>query len=382
MRYKIAQFTACTTLLFAGWYYILVALPAGAEPHGLRLSPDLYPMWLAARVVLVGRGSPYTSEVTREIQRGVYGSTIRGDGRVRDQQRFAYPLFAVFPFAPLAFLSFATVQALVFWLFLGFSVLSVWLWAKTVDVPFLAGLCGLILASVPIDLGIVLRQPTVAYILLLALSAWAARSRRYVLAGVAAAFASAKPQLAVAVLVPLLFWALSAWQTRKRMAFSFAVTFAVLASAAFIWLPAWLQEWLITLAAYKTYANATPIFFESANLIAVGAVTASALVWRARKDLQLALAISVVSSQLFIPFQEYNLALLVPAMLYTWKHREQMMQRVPSRVAMQIAVVTVAAYAVSIPAACAISSLWILPPILFIAFGLSLLPVVLLQKPP
>ncbi len=66
-------------------------------PHGN--NSDLYPRWLGARELLLHGRDPYTMEITREIQTGMYGIPLPPDkyGAGKNyQQGFYYPVYVAF----------------------------------------------------------------------------------------------------------------------------------------------------------------------------------------------------------------------------------------------------------------------------------------------
>ena len=99
------------------WFYVDKVLvgyqvadaAAHDRPRG-NLS-DLYPRWLGARELLLHGRNPYSPEITAEIQKGYYGRVLDASrpDEPRDQQGFAYPVYAIFLLAPVLGLSFHTV---------------------------------------------------------------------------------------------------------------------------------------------------------------------------------------------------------------------------------------------------------------------------------
>lgn len=373
---QIAKLVVVAVLLVAGWRYALQV-----EHFSRGVEADLYPSWHAARLVFIEHRSPYSEEAALAIQRGIYGRTVAEGGTpMRDEQRFAYPLFALFPIAPLALVSFATAQKAAFGVCVALVLATTWLWLKVMGVRGTPAIYALTLTAFPVALGIILRQPTVLYLFLLALAAYAAKQERHVLAGIAMGFAAAKPQLALAVMIPLCFWMMADWQRRKRVAVAFTVTLALLASAASVLQPGWLGEWLYTLAAYRTYANSTSPLGVAGVVVAVVLVL---LLWRVRVDLDFALAVSAAGVYCLIPFQTYNEALLAPAMFWIWRERKAICAQRFARVAYRLAVVMFSA------AMASLVLVWILPrsPVLFelpwrmfIALGALPLPLLVVHR--
>src|SRR6476646_4193301 len=68
---------------------------------------DLYSPWTGTKELLLHGRNPYSTEVSSEIQVAFYGHAIHQDydrekHPVVDEQRFAYPVYAVFILAPTA----------------------------------------------------------------------------------------------------------------------------------------------------------------------------------------------------------------------------------------------------------------------------------------
>jgi hypothetical protein len=376
MKRQMAQFAVAAVVLIAGWRYA-----RQVEYFCRGVEADLYPSWYAAQQVFIEHRSPYSEDAARAIQRGIYGRTVEEGGTpMRDEQRFAYPLFALFAMAPLALVSFASAQTVAFWLCVALSLATTWLWSKVMGVRCNFAVCALALAAFPVALGIVLRQPTVLYLFLLALAAYAAKSERYILAGTALGIAAAKPQLALAVMLPLCCWMISDWPHRKRIALAFTATLALLIAAATALQPAWLGEWLHTLAAYRTYANSGSPLGYAAGVVVVLLLV---FLWRKRHDLDFALALATAGVYCLIPFQSYNEALLLPAMLWIWRERKVLAVQRFARLAYWLTVFMFSASMVSM------LLVWVLPasPVLFelpwrlfIALGALPLPLLVIHR--
>ncbi len=81
--------------LTAGLHQALATAPA--------LGADFWTVWLGARALFVEHQDPYGPDVTLRSQMGIYGRPARPG---EDPVRFAYPLFAALPLAPLAWLPY------------------------------------------------------------------------------------------------------------------------------------------------------------------------------------------------------------------------------------------------------------------------------------
>ena len=317
-------FFASIVCLASTWYFAYAIAPTALSADGPAIVPDLYPAWYASHQVLFNHGDPYGPEVTRQIQIAMLGRALDADSKIRNQQRFAYPVYSVFLFAPFAMLRFENAQTVALVVILALTILSVWWWTSRSSPPRLRILLVVFaLASYPIVLGMQLRQPTLMVTALLAAVVYSLRSHRMALAGCLAAAATIKPQLAIAVLVPLLIWSLGDWRSRRRFTLTFAACECALLAASQALLPGWFPRWIQTLGAYAHYAGAKPYLsvFGTGGLQAGAAACLLAAVvwvsWRLREeDPMLAICFSITAFQLVFPFVMYNEAMLLPAVLW------------------------------------------------------------------
>lgn len=308
----------------ATWYFAVVIAPFRLVAADSRSVPqDLYPVWYASRQVVLHHTDPYSAEIKQQIQMAMLGHTVADDDPV-NQQRFAYPIYATLFFAPLALLPFPAAHALALLASVALTALSVfWWWPRSSSSgPKLVALVFLF-ASYPVVLGLQLRQPTMLIAPLLAAAVCCVRSNRLVLAGCLTAIATCKPQLAIAVIVPLLVWTLAEWRSRRAFLVSLAGCVTALLATSWLLMPGWLPRWLQTLHAYAHYAGARPrlLFLLPANAAwiapAILTIAVCWVSWRWRdSDLLFAIAFSIAVFQLVFPFQIYNELLLLPAVLW------------------------------------------------------------------
>lgn len=209
-------------LLVTSWYFAqsLVSMSRIGARQGA--PNDFFQLWNAARALLQG-SDPYGPEVTLRAQIAMYGMPAKAvDGQVYSVA-FAYPLQGAFPALPLALMSFPIADKVALITFALIIALSVgWLrgcWDSTALLY-----CILAFASYPVIIALQMRQPTVLFFGLAIASLALLRSNHLVLAGVVGALAAGKPQIAVAVLLPMLVWALAEWKTRNRFPISLAVS--------------------------------------------------------------------------------------------------------------------------------------------------------------
>ena len=303
-------------------YYAFMIVPPAAALRGPGIVPDLYPAWYASRMVLLHHQDPYSPDVTGRIQSAMYAGKLAS----RNEQRFAYPIFAVLLFAPFAALSFAAAQACFLALSVALTVWSVFAWLGRSTPPMQTAICAiLVMSAFPVMLGLELRQPTMLVAALLAATVACLRSGQLSFAGVLAALTTVKPQLAIGVLLPLLLWSISDWRRRKIFPFSLGLTMAGLLSISEFLSHGWLLHWLTTIQAYAHYAGAKPLICVLpgsrlpmlAGALLIAAAVAASWKWR-RADPVLAIGFSVSVFQVLLPLQLYNEVMLLPAVLWTF----------------------------------------------------------------
>src|SRR5689334_24441507 len=111
VRQQLPLLAAAAFSLLAGWYFATVIAPAGLGEAAPAVERGLLPEWVGCREILLGH-DPYRPEVQREIE--ARASSGARSFAARDQHRYAYPVFFVFLFLPLAVLPFSIAQWLAF----------------------------------------------------------------------------------------------------------------------------------------------------------------------------------------------------------------------------------------------------------------------------
>lgn len=222
------------------------------------LRSDMYAPWYGSRV-LMHRQSPYSPDVTRQIQMLYYGRPLlRGD-----EQRFAYPAYVSLLFLPVLAFPFRVAQILMIMLLVlsmcilvGLSISMVKA-ATSRDPPLSkSAIMILTLISPPVLCGLLLQQVALLVELLIIAVLWMVAGRKYLGAGFLLALATSKPQLALVPVIWLMVWSLGKWRERWRLICSFIVSSSLLvAYASFLAGPAWVLQWLKGLVAYRGYAH-------------------------------------------------------------------------------------------------------------------------------
>jgi hypothetical protein len=318
---QLALLVFAVVSLLSTWYFAVSIAPRGGAPSGLGSTPDLYPAWYATRTVLLQHQSPYTPNASSQIRIGVYGSDL---GKGYDEQRFAYPLYSTLLFAPLAAVTFDVANKVAWFAFLILTVCSVRWWAPAhLAKMTLACVTLLLLATHATVHALQVRQPTLLIAALLAGAFACFSSKSFVSAGILAALATSKPQLAVAVLLPIIVWAVRDWRTRKSFLIAFCAAECVLLGVSEVLVPGWFSQWVATLRAYAGYARAEPLvayLFGDRLAIFAAAILVCAVIWVAvrwpESDLLFAVSFSIAAFQLLFPFQLYNEVLLIPPMFW------------------------------------------------------------------
>ena len=305
--------------LAASWYFVLGFLSGLCFGNKCGVIYDFYPMWNASRA-LMQHVDPYGPEVTLQNQIMAYGATAKEAG-LNNEQRFAYPIYATFPLFPLQWLDFQTANQVALWLFAALTALSVgWLRGQWNITTLLYGL--LTFSSYPVILALQLRQPTLLFFALAVGSFAMLRSGRLIPAALLAALSAGKPQIALAVVLPMLVWTFAQWRERKRFLIWLTIFFLGLVCLSSLISPRWIPEWLSTLHAYSQYTRPPVMISLLGNKI--GLVVSGflllgliAALWvHRRSDLLFQVALSVVIIELITPQALYTaVILLIPA---TW----------------------------------------------------------------
>jgi Glycosyltransferase family 87 len=310
--------------LLSSWYFAVMIAPAGLKANAPTVQQGVFPEWFGSRQILLHGRDPYSAATTREIQNAIYGAPVGADWHNLNQHRFAYPVFFAFLFFPLAILPFGAAQLLALAGCIVATALSVVLWLRG-DGHSIATWTrvAFVFAGYPVLLGLQLRQPTLIIAALLAILVYCIRSNRLAIAGALAALSLCKPQIAIAVVLPVSIWSIAGWPARKRFLLAMLVGLGGLLTASEWVSPGWFLRWMGTLRAYAQYVGSKPLLSDllrghlllPAAITLVGAVVSVSRHY-CERDLPLAICFSIASFQLLFPFQIYNQVMLVPVALW------------------------------------------------------------------
>jgi hypothetical protein len=363
---KNFQLELWVAVLCAGsmWFYVQrVLIPyekadaaAHERPRG-NLS-DLYPRWLGARELLLHHRNPYGNDVTAEIQKGYYGRELdpARPGDPKDRQGFAYPAYVVFLLAPLIGLPFHAAQVFFYWLLVGLTAASVWLWLRALRwrLPLMAvaACIAFTLGSFPAVQGIKLQQLSLLVAALLATSVACVASGLLFLGGALLALATIKPQLAWPLVAWLLLWAVSDWRARRKFVLGFVTGMALLLAGAEIILPGWWRMFAEAIGRYHEYTQNQSVLEVVLNqvlgsasggtvgrigaqiLAMIASLACAPLLWKLRGEqadasgftgaTALVLALTVLGIPMYAP---YNQVLLLPVILLLIRERAAFVSR-------------------------------------------------------
>lgn len=306
-------------------YFCLTTL---VPARGLRF--DFYPRWLGGQAFWRGE-SPYSDDVTRQIQTGMFGGAVSGD-----QQRYAYPAYTSFVLAP--FLLLPAPVAISLWMALQLAAVLatplVWLallgW-KPPPLGLAALLIGLLLVfRYPINLFIV-AQFIGTMVLLISLAGLLLFHGRDGWAGVLLALATIPPT--VAAPLALLILGGYALRGRPRGLLTFVATLLLLSLLAVAKIGWWLPDFVNGLRLYSLYSY--PIWPPSTLslpllpllVVATGLLALGWSIWRLRLDsldrqVNFIITAMLVAVLLLPITGNYYLVLLIPAIIAClWRAR-------------------------------------------------------------
>ena len=346
--------------LGTSYFYFALLLP-GAARVGVAnqmigrygFGGDFYPIWLTGRAVFQNRTDPYTPEMTREIQTGLFGRPMdpkRPYDPPVEFRAFSYPLYADLLAAPLLPLRFDAVRVILSVLLpvlTGASLLW-WLRAFGLQVSGTAAAIAivLLLVSYPVLEGLYAQQAGLMCGIALAGSALLLARGRMFAAGALLACASVKPQLVWLGVLWLMVWAASDWVRRKNLIFGFGAAMSALLLASELLLPGWFFGWWRALTGYSHYTlpPLTQLVLGKYPGAAAGVATLALgmwMAWKVRRDpadserFTLATSFVLAVTVLLAPTggAVYDQVILIPAVLWlACRKREVLAGKVGIRV--------------------------------------------------
>jgi Glycosyltransferase family 87 len=319
--------------------------------NGYSFGNDFYQVWLTSQELLRHHRDPYSVEMTREIQVGLYGRPLDASrpGDPVDRRVFPYPAFAELLFWPAAEISFPPVRVGVLCLLIVATCASVLFWLRAFDWQpgwiWTVVLILLVLCSYPALEGLFAGQLGLLVAFLLAASMLALRRQKFLLAGVLMAITTIKPQMTALAILYLLFWTWTRWRDRKFFGVGLFSTLALLLAGSVAVLPNWIQNWVHTILAYRHYTRpplVTEVLTSSLGptlsepvtlaLTAASVIGAVILSWRNRDAefgsfrfwLTLSLLLSITAVVLLPGQAVYDHLILLPGILFLVRYRDRL----------------------------------------------------------
>ena len=318
--------------------------------NGYSFGDDFYQIWLSARDWLHRGIDPYSTEMTRQIQIGLYGRPLNPRRLTDpiDARRFPYPLFTDLVFWPAAEVSFPAARIVVVFALAMLTLASVPLWLHGLGLrlgwQWLAAIALLTASSYPVLEGLYAAQIGLFVAFLLPLSLMMIGRKRYGMAGVLLALTTIKPQVTALPILFLLVWSLHDRRQRGKILSRFFMMVSILVGCATIVQTHWISAWLGNVFAYRHY-TAAPLLTQvlaaplgqrfsglaTVLLTAASLIWAIVIIWRNRaadlfscafnNSLAFSLAITTIT---LLPGQAvYDHVILLPAiLLLAFRHRQ------------------------------------------------------------
>jgi hypothetical protein len=286
------------------YYHLCLFVPRAMDVRaaqgfgdGYSFGADFYPIWLTSREGLLHHRDPYSPELTRQIQIGLFGRALDANNLAAspDYRTFAYPAFVDVLYWPLALLPFSVVRMGLAVILALATALSVVLWLRAlrlrVSSVMLAVFILLTLSSYVVLEGLFAEQVGLLVGFFLAASLAALVNGKLFFSGSLLALTLIKPQMTALVVVYLLLWSAAQWRVRRGFVSGFLIVAALLGFSSLLVWPHWIAEWLHVVFGYRQYSTPPLVSYLLGSqmgsrlgpfLIAALLVSAIALAWRMR----------------------------------------------------------------------------------------------------
>jgi hypothetical protein len=334
------------------YYHLGIFVPRAMEVRasegfgsGYSFGADFYPIWFTSQQILIHHSDPYSPDMTRRIQFGLFGRPLNAGNTAtsQDYRAFAYPAFVDVLFWPVALLPFSAVRVGLAVILLAATALSIlfWLWSFHLNANprMLVCLTLLTLSSYAVLEGLFAEQLGLLVGFVLAASFAALVRQRLVLSGSLLALTLIKPQMMALVAAYLLFWSFHQWRVRRRFVASFLFTASLLFASALLVCPHWISEWVHVVFGYRSYSTPPLACYLAGNqissricplLIAALLLISIAFAWRMRQAsvrstefaVTSTLLLAVTSITLLPGHAVYDHIVLLPGVLliaFSWR---------------------------------------------------------------
>ncbi len=329
------------------YYHLGLFVPRAMEVRsaqgfggGHSFGADFYPIWLTSRRGLLLRRDPYSAEMTRRIQIGLFGRTLdfgnAAAAAPEGYRAFAYPAFVDLLFWPLALLPFFVVRIALAVILPAATALSIVLWLRTfrlsIGLAALGSLILLTLSSYAVLEGLFAEQVGLLVGFLLAASLAALVNGKLLFSGSLLALTLIKPQMMALIVAYLLLWSFHQWRERWRFVGGFLFVTALLGVSSLLVWPHWIGDWLRVIFGYREYSTPPLVSNLLGNRIGsrlgpflIGALvlTAMAVAWCMRRAsaastefaLTISLLLAVTTITLLPGHAVYDHVVLLPGVI-------------------------------------------------------------------
>jgi len=232
---------------------------------GYAFGNDFYQIWVTSRAWLRQRRDPYSPEMTREIQTGLYGRPL--DPRIPsdpiDRRLFPYPAFTDLLFWPAAELPFTVARVAFACLLAALTAASVFCWMAALgwrpSWPWVAVILLLALCNYPVLEGVYAGQVGLLVGFLLSAAILALQRDKLLPCGVLIAVTAIKPQVTVLGIFYLLVWSMHDWRRRGRFWVGFLAILLLLIGGSLVVWPRWISSWVHVIVEYRGYNPPPPM---------------------------------------------------------------------------------------------------------------------------
>ncbi len=315
--------------------------------NGYAFGGDFYPIWFVASQNRSEHRDPYSPDMTRAIQTGLFGRTLDANNPsdpLADYREFAYPAFTELFLGPTAAVEFPIVRLMLAVILPLLTLASLWMWMQAlqwrIEPIWFVILAVLALCNYPALEAFFAEQPGLIVAFLLASSMLALRRNRLWIAGVLLSLTLIKPQMSVLAVGYLMLWSLSD-RRRVRLAIGFLITVLLMTGASlWIW-PHWIGGWIRVVRGYHRYATPplVTLLFDSSvgryvgTLAVIGLLIGAVLLaWQNRRKsidsrdfwLTLSLLLAIGSVTLLPGQAVYDHVILIPGILVVLRYRREL----------------------------------------------------------
>jgi hypothetical protein len=334
------------------YYHLGIFVPRAMEVrasqglgNGYSFGADFYPIWFTSQQILIHHSDPYSPDMTRRIQFGLFGRPLNSGNTAahQDYRAFAYPALVDVLFWPVALLPFSAVRVGLAVILLAVTALSIVFWLRSFHLHatprMLVCLTLLTLSSYAVLEGLFAEQLGLLVGFVFAASFAALARQRLVLSGSLLALTLIKPQMMALVAAYLFLWSFHQWRVRRRFVASFLFTASLLGGSAQMVCPHWIPEWLQAVFGYRHYSTPPLACYLAGEqigsricplLIATLLLSSIAFAWRMRQvsagstefALTSSLLLAVTSITLLPGHAVYDHIVLLPGILliaFSWR---------------------------------------------------------------